>query len=80
MMSDYDSNIIKPVESLQNITGPAPARRREQRSRRQQLQGENENQEEHQQLDESVDEKFLKNIQKTQPENNAGSNSIDYHA
>jgi hypothetical protein len=29
-MADNDSNIIKPVESMQNITGLTPARRREQ--------------------------------------------------
>lgn len=36
-MADYDSNMIKPVEGLQNITGLAPARRREERKRRKQL-------------------------------------------
>jgi len=79
MMSDYDSNIIKPVESLQNITDSSPTRRREQRSRRQQ-QDEDENQEEQQQLNESVDERIMKNLQETRPENDADSNRIDYHA
>lgn len=78
-MSDYDSNIIKPVEGMQNITGMAPARRREQRRRRQQLQDENENQDE-QQLDESAEERILTNLQETQPENNSSGNGIDYHA
>jgi len=41
-MADYESHIIKPVEGSQNITGLAPARRREQRSRRQNLPGGNE--------------------------------------
>ncbi|MHC4426095.1 MAG: hypothetical protein ACYSYV_08370 [Planctomycetota bacterium] len=40
-MADYDSNMIKPVEGLQNITGLAPARRREERKRRQQPDQEN---------------------------------------
>ena len=40
-MADYDSNMIKPVESLKNITGLAPAKRREERKRREQLQQEN---------------------------------------
>ena len=41
-MADYDSNMIKPVEGLQNITGLSPAKRREQKKRRQQLHEENE--------------------------------------
>lgn len=36
-MADYDSNLIKPVESLQNISGLAPVKHREERKRRQQL-------------------------------------------
>jgi hypothetical protein len=36
-MVDNDSNIIKPVESLQNIAGLTPAERRKDRKRRQQL-------------------------------------------
>ncbi len=35
-MADYDSNIIKPVQSLQNITGLSPAKRREERKHRDQ--------------------------------------------
>ena len=37
-MADNDSSIIKPVESLQNIGGLTPTKRREQRKRRQNLQ------------------------------------------
>ena len=40
-MADYDSSIIKPVESLQNITGLTPVKHREQRKRRQQSPEEN---------------------------------------
>ena len=47
-MADYDSNIIKPVDSLQNIIGLAPARRREQRRRKQQLNSDNEKKEQKQ--------------------------------
>lgn len=36
-MTDNDSNIVKPVEGLQNIAGLNPARRRQQRKRRQDL-------------------------------------------
>ena len=39
-MADYDSNLIKPVQSLQNIAGPAPAKRREERNSRRQSQDE----------------------------------------
>ena len=45
MMAENDSNIIRPVESLQNISGLHPVRRREQRRRRQNLPGESENEE-----------------------------------
>lgn len=40
-MENYDSNMIKPVEGLQNIAGLTPAKRREERKRRQQLHKEN---------------------------------------
>ncbi len=40
-MADNDSNIIKPVESLQNIPLLTPAKRREQRKHHQQLHKEN---------------------------------------
>ena len=33
-MADSDFNIIKPVESLQNIRGLTPAQRRQERKRR----------------------------------------------
>jgi hypothetical protein len=36
-MPDNDYNIIKPVESLENITGLTPAKRREERKRRQNM-------------------------------------------
>jgi hypothetical protein len=36
-MAEYDFNMIKPVDGLQNITGLAPARRREERRRRNKL-------------------------------------------
>ena len=35
-MADYDTNLIKPVQSLQNIAGLAPAKRREERNSRRQ--------------------------------------------
>lgn len=36
-MADYDSNLIKPVQSLQNVASVAPAKRRRDGSRRRQL-------------------------------------------
>ena len=33
-MADYDSNLIKPVEGLQNIAGLGPVKRRKQKSDR----------------------------------------------
>ena len=41
-MADYDSNLIKPVDSLKNITGMDPVKHREERKRRQQLKHGNE--------------------------------------
>jgi hypothetical protein len=35
-MADYDSNLIKPVDSLKNISGLTPVKHREERKRRQQ--------------------------------------------
>ena len=35
-MADYDTNLIKPVQSLQNIAGLGPAKRRKERNSRRQ--------------------------------------------
>jgi hypothetical protein len=35
-MADYDTNLIKPVQGLQNVAGLAPAKRRKDRNRRRQ--------------------------------------------
>jgi hypothetical protein len=40
-MAEYDSNMIKPVEGLQNFSRLNPTGRREERKRRQQLQEQN---------------------------------------
>jgi len=45
-MADYDSNLIKPVDSLKNVTGISPVKHREDRKRRQQLHHENEEKDE----------------------------------
>ncbi len=82
-MADYDSNMIKPVEGLQSITGLTPAKRREERKRRQQLQQENEEEGE-QQLNESADEQDIDNPDKKWTENKSDRNSdsigVDYCA
>jgi len=58
-MADNDFNVIKPVESLQNITGLTPARRREQRKRRRNRhEGETQESAEDE-LNESVDEQTI---------------------
>ncbi len=85
-MADYDSNMIKPVEGLQSITGLTPAKRREERKRRQQLHQENEEEGESVKggLDESVDEQDMKNSDRECTENQSDRNSdntrIDYCA
>ena len=57
-MAEYDSNMIKPVESLQNFSRLEPTGRREERKRRQQLQEQNneENESSEDKLEESIDE------------------------
>ncbi|MHC4475159.1 MAG: hypothetical protein ACYTEL_05925 [Planctomycetota bacterium] len=54
-MADSDYSIIKPVESLQNVTGLTPAKRREERKQRRNLHQEEEHKAE-QAVDESGDE------------------------
>jgi len=56
-MADYDSNLIKPVESLQNISGLAPVKHREERKRRQQLHHEDNEKDETTQDQEAQPEK-----------------------
>ncbi len=75
-MADYDSNMVKPVEGLQSITGLTPAKRREERKRRRQLQQENEEEGE-QQLDESVEEQDMADSPEKQTENRANRNPDD---
>jgi hypothetical protein len=85
-MADYDSNMIKPVEGLQSITGLTPAKRREERKRRQQLHHENEEEGESAKggLDESGDEQDMNNSDQEWTENQRDRNSdntgIDYCA
>lgn len=77
-MADYDSNIIKPVDNLQNVKGLAPTRRREERSRRQKLNQDNPEQQE--QTEDSVDEQVQEDALENRGKNDFGGNSIDYRA
>ena len=70
-MAENNYNIIKPVESLQNIRGLTPAKRREERKKQQNLQKQNEEEAE-QQVDESTNEETT--------ENEGEQHSIDYCA
>jgi hypothetical protein len=83
MMADYDSNIIKPVEGLQSITGLTPAKRREERKRRQQFKQESEEKDE-QPMNESDQEQDTDNTSEGWTENQDNMNSesfgIDYCA
>jgi hypothetical protein len=85
-MADYDSNIIKPVDGLQNIAGLTPVKRREERKRRQQLPEENKEKEQSAEGEqgESVDEQDLGNPPQGRTDNengqNPGSIEIDYCA
>lgn len=75
-MADYDSNMIKPVEGLQSITGLTPAKQREERKRRQQLHQENEGKSESAQGPDNSDQERTKN----QSDRNSDSIGIDYCA
>lgn len=75
-MPDNDHNIIKPVESLQNIANVTPAKRREERKRKREFHKENEEEAE-QKLNESVDEE---NLSGELAENGEDQHSIDYCA
>jgi len=73
-MADYDSNIIRPVQSLQNITGLGPAKRREERRRR------NQSHQEHTQEDESSENKQAEPEIRTEIRNERTTRKIDYCA
>ena len=73
-MADYDSNLIKPVESLRNIAGLAPAKRRKERKRRRQLPAESAEHDESVTDDETTSQDEIEN-----PEDR-NSDGIDYCA
>jgi len=75
-MADYDSNMIKPVQSLKNILGLTPAKQREERKRRQQLHHENEEKDESDRGEETPPEEQTGN----KSDINSDSIGIDYCA
>ncbi|MEJ2647475.1 MAG: hypothetical protein P8016_03575 [Sedimentisphaerales bacterium] len=75
-MENYDSNMIRPVDSLQTITGLTPTRRREQRRRRRQL----EHRKQEQQERENNDETRSGIIDESLHIDEAGDTKIDYRA
>lgn len=83
MMADYNSNMIKPVEGLQSITGLTPAKRRDERKRRQQFQQENQGKDE-QLMNESVEQQDKDDPSEGGAEDrdnmNSGTTGIDYCA
>lgn len=82
-MADYNSNMIKPVEGLQSITGLTPAKRRDERKRRQQFQQENQDEDE-QLMNESVEQQDKDDPSEGWTEDrgnmNSGTTGIDYCA
>ena len=79
-MPDNDSNLIKPVENLQNIARLTPAGRREQKKRRQQLNKKSKQKAE-QELDESVDQdNFGSESTENKSSPNTNDAGIDYRA
>lgn len=77
-MAEIDHNIIKPVESLHNIGGVTPAKRRQERRKRQDLNEQNQEQSrlEEDQVNESVEENTDRGIAEKDQDNH----SIDYCA
>jgi hypothetical protein len=81
-MADFDSNILKPVEGLQSITGPIPAARRQQEKKRRQKFYMDEQAKKARQMDESASEPALKEPSElvVEEDNMPNSSKIDYCA
>jgi len=77
-MADNDSNIIKPVENLQNILALTPTRRREHKKHRQQLHKEEKGRSEQEQ-NSLADEPPEKRTPKPKNDRSA-TDAIDYCA
>ncbi len=87
-MADYDFDMIKPVEGLQNVTGLNPAKRREERRRQRQFrdqkgnQNESDNDDSNLNVDISDEEKDSLSEELTGKDENRGIESpgIDFRA
>ena len=77
MMDNYDSNMIKPVDRLQNVTGMTPTRRREQRKQRQNYDSENNEQQNKQHNEENITQQIDASININ---NDGDDTKIDYCA
>ena len=75
-MADSGSNIIKPVESLQNIPGLTPTRRREHKKHRQQPHEKNKEHSEQEQNNSAGGQDLGSEL----TENENDRNTIDYCA
>ena len=77
-MADNDYNIIKPVESLQNIGNIIAAKRREERKKRQNSHKQKGRQ--HRPVEDKLNESTEKTIDSESAENDQDEHSINYHA
>ena len=77
-MADNDHNIIKPVESLQNIGRLTPTKRRQERKKRQNLYEQND--QEHELAEDELNESTKEDIDGEITENVQDEHSIDYCA
>jgi hypothetical protein len=75
-MADFDSNMIKPVQGLKNISGLTPVKHREERKRQQQLHHEHKEKDETAQGEETLPEEGTEN----ENDINTDSVGIDYCA
>ena len=77
-MADNNYNTIKPVESLQNVGGLTPARRRQERKERQSSKKKSE--EERELAEDELSELTEEDIGNEITENDQNGHSIDYCA
>jgi hypothetical protein len=69
-MADNDYNAIKPVNSLQNVTGLSPVKQRQERRRRQNL---------HSQHEEQPEEESAESPESQNPDEEVAGDDNDQH-
>ena len=79
-MADNNFNIIKPVESLQNIGGLAPVKQRKERKHKQNLQEENQQEENQQENQKQPNESGEEDINIDIMDDESDQHSVDYCA